>query len=195
MDDLSNGWEAVAAKLIAYRSRIGVDTVRRWAAGLPRHAAILDLGCGHGDPIATMLTAEGFGVAGIDASPTLAAAFRARFPDAPVACEAAETSAYFDRQFDAAIAIGLLFLLPEHAQRALLGRLPSALRPGGRLLFTAPIEVGVWQDSLTGRDSVSLGRAVYVDLLATAGLALVAEYVNEGESHYYDAIKLGGCRE
>jgi 2-polyprenyl-3-methyl-5-hydroxy-6-metoxy-1,4-benzoquinol methylase len=64
--------------------------VRTWARSLPRGGAILDLGCGAGVPISEALNDEGFVVYGIDASPTLAAAFRRRFPRAHLACEAIE---------------------------------------------------------------------------------------------------------
>jgi hypothetical protein len=48
---------------------------------------------------------------------------------------------------------------------------------------------GRWKDLLTGRDSVSLGDDEYRRLLADAGLRIIAEYVDEGGNHYYDAAK------
>lgn len=39
---------------------------------------------------------------------------------------------------------------------------------------------------LTDRQSVSLGRTVYVNTLEEQGLRLVGEYTDEGENHYYD---------
>ena len=77
MADASNGWEAVAHQLIAIRSRtIGVTTLRGWARSLPRGGSILDIGCGSGVPVSETLMAQGFVVSGLDASPTLVAAFR-----------------------------------------------------------------------------------------------------------------------
>ena len=122
MTDPSNGWEAVAGKLIAHRntSRIGVSVVRAWARHLRDGASILDVGCGSGVPISEALVNAGFVVDGIDASPTLVAAFKARFPNASVACEAAETSRLFGKTYDGILAVGLMFLLPEDAQHALI---------------------------------------------------------------------------
>jgi hypothetical protein len=40
---------------------------------------------------------------------------------------------------------------------------------------------------MTGRQSVSLGTEAYRRALADAGLVVIAEYVDEGDSHYYDA--------
>jgi 2-polyprenyl-3-methyl-5-hydroxy-6-metoxy-1,4-benzoquinol methylase len=186
--DPSNGWEAVAAQLVARRSSIiGVATVRSWSEALPPGASVLDLGCGSGVPISEALTNDGFVVWGIDASPTLVAAFQRSFPDAPVACEAVEVSDFFGRSFDAIVAIGLMFLLPPEAQRSVIRHVASALKPEGRFLFTAPTQTGTWADSLTGRPSVSLGDEAYRLALADAGLSVVAEYGDEGENHYYDA--------
>ncbi|MBK9260573.1 MAG: class I SAM-dependent methyltransferase [Polyangiaceae bacterium] len=193
-EDLSNGWEAVAERFIECRSDIGAATVRQWATCLPKGGSVLDVGCGSGVPISMALMDDGFQVAGLDASPTLVGAFRTRFPGAVVACEAAEQSRFFGRTFDGVIAIGLLFLLSEQSQRELVRRLASALRPGGRLLFTAPHERCVWTDQLTGRTSLSLGAAEYRRLLEGAGMALARSLEDEGENHYYDALAVGGTQ-
>jgi len=47
---------------------------------LPDGANVLDLGCGTGVPITKTLIERGLHVYGIDASPSMLAAFRARFP-------------------------------------------------------------------------------------------------------------------
>jgi SAM-dependent methyltransferase len=191
-EDRSNGWEAVAHELIQSRQRwpIGVTTVRAWARLLPAGASILDLGCGSGVPISGALLEDGFAVYGVEAAPSLAAAFRDRFPHAHVACEPVEESRFFDRTFDGAVAWGLLFLLPADAQRALIHRVARVLRPGGRFLFTAPAQACTWRDLSTRRTSLSLGAAAYERTLAQAGLILVETHVDEGENHYYDAARL-----
>jgi 2-polyprenyl-3-methyl-5-hydroxy-6-metoxy-1,4-benzoquinol methylase len=189
--DASNGWEAVAGKLIARRehSRIGVAVVRTWAQHLPSGASILDLGCGSGVPISEALINDGFVVHGIDASPTLVAAFRSHFPRTNVACEPAESSRFFGRSFDGVLAAGLMFLLSADAQRALILRIGAALNHGGRLLFSSPSQTCTWADLMTGRESRSLGADAYVAILSEAGLALVGDYTDEGETYYYHAVK------
>ena len=190
MIDRSNGWDAVAPQLIALRSpTIGLTTLEKWIASLPVRGGILDLGCGGGIPVSQALMRAGFDVYGIDAAPSLVAAFRHRFPTAHVACETIEDSPFFDRSFDAAVAIGLLFLLPDQTQRDVVRRVAGVLTAGGRFLFTAPVEPGSWPDSFTGRPSVSLGIDGYKGAIDDAGLTLVGEYVDEGENHYYDTRK------
>lgn len=186
----SNGYEAVAWEFMRRRSpKIGVATVRSWTRSLPRGASILDLGCGDGVPIGAALISTGFPVYAIDASPTLADAFRRRFPRAHVACEAVEDSRFFGRTFDGVIAVGLMFLLSADAQRDLIRKVAEALNPGGGFLFTAPVQAGTWDDALTGWESVSLGADEYEAVLADAGLDLAGEHTDEGDNHYYDACK------
>jgi cyclopropane fatty-acyl-phospholipid synthase-like methyltransferase len=136
--DPSNGYEAIAAEFIARRERsgIGAATVRAWARSLNPRTSILDLGCGHGVPISAALMDDGFDVYGIDSSPTLTAMFRDRFPRAHLACEAVDDSNFFDRKFDAIVAVGLMFLLSADVQDRLVRRVAQALNSGGRFLFT-----------------------------------------------------------
>lgn len=166
-------------------SEIGVATVLSWSASLSPNSHILDLGCGSGKPIGTALAERGFMMYGIDASDTLISAYRIHLPQAQCICEDLGTSSFFDRQFNGVIAIGLLFLLPEHAQIELIEKVAKALQPNGRFLFTAPIEVHQWQDVLTGTNSVSLGRDAYLQIGQMCGLELEGEWFDEGENHYY----------
>ncbi|WP_294320584.1 class I SAM-dependent methyltransferase [uncultured Sphingomonas sp.] len=188
MTDRTHGWEAVADRFAAIRSDVGVDVVRRWAADLPPGGSVVDIGCGTGRPVALALAGAGLAVSGVDPSPTLLAAFRRALPDAPAACEAAEDSDYFGRRFDGAVAIGLLFLLPPATQAVVIGRVARALRPGGRFLFSAPAMACRWTDTLTGRESRSLGEAAYRALLEEAGLRLVEGYADSGGNHYFAAV-------
>ncbi len=125
---------------------------------LPPSTAILDLGCGSGMPIARALVDEGFSVWGIDASPSLLAAYRAHFPEMPALCEPVQGSELFGRRFAGVVAIGLIFLLAEPDQDRLLEKVAKVLEPGGRFLFSAPHQRCEWRDSLTGRVPVRWGR-------------------------------------
>ena len=177
----------MADRFAALRSDSGSDIVRRWATRLPAGGTIVDIGCGTGMPIARTLADAGFAVSGIDPSPILLAAFRRLLPDAPAACEAAQDSDYFGRRFDGAVAIGLLFLLPEPAQEAVIARVARALGLGGQFLFSAPRIACRWTDTLTGRESRSLGEEGYRRLLDAAGLRLSDRYDDSGGNHYFAA--------
>ncbi len=189
-DDPSNGYEAIADEFVSGRVRsrvIGVATVREWARDLPRGRTVLDVGCGTGIPISQTLIELGLRVHGVDASPSMIAAFRARFPDAPSECAPAETATMLDGCYDAVISWGLIFLLAPERQATVIRRMAHALTHGGRLLFTAPREPLTWSDNLTGLTSYSLGWDAYGDLLRDAGLTLTGSALDEGENHYYFA--------
>jgi len=190
--DVSEDWETYAEDFIAIREQsvIGVDVVRAWSYNLPQETSILDLGCGIGVPIASALIEEGFRVFGIDASPTMVAAFNRQFTDMKAICEPVESSTYFDRKFKGIVAIGLIFLLPNDIQRQLIHRISSPLEPKGHLLFSAPNQVCEWVDLTTGRTSRSLGEDTYIQLLSSAGLTLVDTYVDDGDNFYYHAMKV-----
>ncbi|SEL91506.1 class I SAM-dependent methyltransferase [Parapedobacter koreensis] len=187
--DNSNGYERIAASFITVRGQaadgIGAASIRHWARTLPPGATVLDLGCGTGIPISGTLISEGMNVYGVDASPTLVKAFRRNFPGTPVCCESVVTSPFFNLKFDAIVAWGLLFLLSEDEQAAVIQKMANALRPGGRLLFTAPSMAVEWEDVMTGLRSVSLGTAKYKALLAASRLSMVEEFEDEGENHYF----------
>jgi SAM-dependent methyltransferase len=198
MIDRSNGYEGVAAGFLARRGSgrstgIGVNHVRNWARTLPRGAAVIDLGCGPGFPITEVLVSEGLDVCGVDAAPSMVEAFRRNLPQTPILCEAVEVSTFFDRTFDGALAWGLIFLLPPREQRRLLQRIAAILVPGGRLLFTscAGVDPQVWRDVMTGLESRSLGAEEYRRELSAVGLSVNSEYEDEGQNHYFDAVKSG----
>lgn len=191
-DDGSNGYEAIASIYVARRGTrprvgdaIGAATVSAWAQGLAPGASVLDLGCGPGEPSTRILLEAGLQSYAVDASATMVAAFRERFPHVPIEKSTVETSAFFDRTFDGVLAWGLMFLLEPVAQALVIEKVARALKPGGRFLFTAPEEPLEWLDAMTGRRSHSLGAPTYERLLREAGLTWVAAAHDEGENHYY----------
>jgi SAM-dependent methyltransferase len=194
--DRSNGYEAISEEFLARRGNsrtrsiaIGVEEVRKWAKTLPRGSSVIDLGCGPGFPITVVLVEEGLQVFGVDAAPSFVAAFQRNLPGTPVVCESVLESRCFDRTFDAVLSIGMMFLLKAEEQHRLIRRFAEILAPGGRLLFTSSAKPAVWNDVMTGVESVSLGAEEYKKLLGTAGISVVEEYEDIGENHYFDAFK------
>jgi 2-polyprenyl-3-methyl-5-hydroxy-6-metoxy-1,4-benzoquinol methylase len=191
--DPSNGYEAIAPEFRRWReqSNIGVATILSWVRSLPRDGAVLDLGCGAGLPLSKVVAGEGLTVYGVDASASLASAFRRHLPAANIACERVEDSGFFGRTFDGVMAIGLIFLLPADTQRSLIRKVAAALKPDGRFLFTSPMQACDWTDVLTGRKSCSLGAGTYRALCMEAGLSMMGEVEDEGSNHYYDTCLPG----
>ena len=157
-----------------------------WWASLPE-----PLGSGPGFPITEVLVAEGLNAFGVDAAPSFVQAFQRNLPNTPVVCEAVQDSRFFDRAFEGVLAWGLMFLLCAEDQRRLVQRIGDILVPGGRLLFTSPAEPCVWNDAMTGLESRSLGAEEYRRQLSAVGVSISSEYEDEGQNHYFDAVKKG----
>src|SRR5215208_6883679 len=90
-EDGSNGYEEIASIYVAGRGTrplvgdaIGAAAVRAWAQAFPPGATVLDLGAGPGEPSTRILHEAGLTTYAVDASPTIVAAFRARFPGVPI---------------------------------------------------------------------------------------------------------------
>ena len=171
------------------RSHIGRCVVQRWAQSLKSQAQVLELGCGGGYPVSRSLLDAGLALWVVDSSSTLLGAFRSRFPHVPAQCAAVQDFNFFCREFDAAIAIGLLFLLSETDQIELLRKVSEVLLPGASFLFTAPLEVGAWTDTNTGTACLSLGRERYEREMRRVGLDTLAYCEDSGRNNYYVAQK------
>jgi predicted RNA methylase len=79
--DGSSGYEAIASEFLRHRSSgIGVQQVRNWVRTLPRGSSVIDLGCGTGFPITSVLVNENLYVFGVDAAPSLVDVFKQNFP-------------------------------------------------------------------------------------------------------------------
>ena len=191
-EDRSNGYEAVASIYIAGRGTracvgdsVGAAVVKAWAATFPAGTAVLDFGSGPGEPGTRILQEAGLTTCAVDASPSMVAAFRQRFPGVPIECNTAEASDYFNRTYTGVLAWGLLFLLPPAAQALVIAKVARVLEPGGRFLFTAPREPLEWLDAMTDHPSYALGEHTYGRLLHDTGLTWVTSAVDEGGNHYY----------
>jgi hypothetical protein len=65
------------------------------------------------------LLGEGLRVFGVDAAPSLVAAFQRNLPGTPIVCGSVPESGLFDQTFDAVLSAGLIFLLrPEKSSIA-----------------------------------------------------------------------------
>lgn len=87
-DRIVDLYERNARNYVVDRRSAGWDEsawLDRFIALLPEEAAILDIGCGCGEPIARYFIDRNFTVEGVDASPSLVSLCRERFPNHGVA--------------------------------------------------------------------------------------------------------------
>ena len=192
VSDSARAYENHARKFLNVRDRstVGIGVIAQWAQSLSAGSDVLEIACGGGIPVTRTLALAGLKLWAVDSSPTLVSEFKVRFPDIPVECAHALESDYFGRKFSAVISIGLIFLLSEDDQVALIRRVSELLAPGGRFLFTAPVEMGIWADTSTGHECRSLGRERYESILQEAQFRILNTYIDEGQTNYYEAERV-----
>jgi SAM-dependent methyltransferase len=191
--DSASAYDINAYEFLRVRdhSEIGVDVVEAWGRTLAKKSNVLELACGGGYPITRVLSDAGMRLWAVESAPALLAEFRRRFPAVTVQCVTVQESDFFELSFDAVVAVGLMFLLTETEQVALINRVAQVLVPGGRFLFSAPIQACSWTDITTGIVSQSLGRVAYEACLHAAGMCLLTLHTDSGENNYYDAKRIG----
>jgi SAM-dependent methyltransferase len=163
-------WDEVRGRELNERQWIDAFT-----ALLPPGGSILDLGCGSGEPVARHLIEQGYRVTGLDASPSLIALCRERFPDHD--WRVGDMRALdLDRRFDGVLAWHSFFHLHFDDQRALFPRFAAHATPGAALMFSSgPMHgeaLGEWQGEPLYH--ASLSQEEYRALLDAAGFEVLS---------------------
>ena len=188
--DFSAGYEEFALDFIKARSKsVGVKPIKGWTKLLKPQSTILDIGCGNGIPLSQILLASNRKVYAIDASKTMIKSLNKNFPQISAKCETVQCTDFFNEHFDGILAIGLMFLLSESDQLCAIKRIANALNPGGYFLFSAPLEEGMWNDSITSHGSISLGKKKYQNALEFSGLTLLDTISDTSGNTYYSTTK------
>ena len=151
----------------------------RFLAMVAPGGTVLDIGCGMGEPIAKYILERGFGVVGVDSSPSLIELCRRRLPQGEWLV-ADMRALELGRQFDAVLAWDSFFHLGVDDQRAMFPRFAAHAGPRAPLMFTSGPAHGEAIGSYHGEPlyHASLDPAEYEHLLASNGFAVEA-YVAE----------------
>lgn len=154
----------------------------RFLALAPPGGSVLDVGCGMGEPMAAYLIGRGFAVTGVDASPSMIAMCRARFPTHEWQVGDMRALA-LGRTFDGVLAWDSFFHLRADDQRDMFARFAAHARPGAPLMFTSGTSAGEAIGAYCGEPlyHASLAPAEYTRLLATHGFAVRAHLENDPE--------------
>ena len=114
------------------------EAFENWLEALPANGRVLEIGCGHGEPIAAALAAAGQRVTGIDPSAQMIAEARQAVPGQDfrqlALAELEETDA-----FDGACCFFSLLCMDPIELRIGLERLHGALKPGAPLLIVSGV--------------------------------------------------------
>ena len=153
---------------------------------LPAAAAVLDLGCGCGVPVARFLADAGHHVTGVDISDVQIERARRLVPTGTFLRADATRLDLPPASFDAVVCLYALIHMPLADQPRLIREIAGWLRPGGELLAT------VGSTAWTGTDDNWLGgdttmwwshadAATYRSWLQEAGLTVTSEeFIPEG---------------
>ena len=173
------------------RGRFGIEEawLIRLTHRLPPGSAVLDLGCGAGDPVASWLVARGFDVTGVDFAPPMLALARARLPQARFV-EGDMCTVRLDQTFDAILSWDAFFHLSPQAQRQTLPRITDHLAPGGRLLLTVGPKAGTATGHVGGEPvyHASLAPEEYCQILQDAGAPIERMALNDRASDFHSVL-------
>ena len=154
--------------------------IDRFCASIPAGAAVLDIGCGSGVPMAREMARRGFAVTGVDGSATMLALFRHNLPGNEAHLTDMRELA-LERRFAGLLAWDSFFHLSPDDQRPMFGRFRAHAAPGAALMFTSGHREGCAIGELEG-DALyhgSLSREEYRILLDAAGFDVLAHVVND----------------
>lgn len=154
--------------------------IDRFVGLLPTAAAVLDLGCGGGEPVAANMVARGLEVTGVDSSATLLSLCQSRMPDQQWV-NADMRSVSLGRRFDGVLAWDSFFHLKPADQRAMFPIFAAHAVAGGILMFNAGLAHGEAIGSYRG-DSLyhaSLDADEYASLLNATGFDLLEHSIND----------------
>lgn len=163
-------WDTSRGKTLFERSWLD-----HFAALIPQGGAILDIGCGSGEPLARHFIESGYAVTGIDSSPSLIEMCRTRFPNAD--WQVADMRSFSaGESFDGLIAWDSFFHLTFEDQRRMFPLFRAHAKPGTALMFTSGPAHGEAMGVFVGEPLYhsSLSAEEYRALLAEHGFAVIA---------------------
>lgn len=183
-EDIAAIYERKAREFDQARSRTLFERswLERFAALLPQKASVLDLGCGHAEPIAAWLIAQGFSVTGVDTAPSLLALCRQRFPDQDWV-EGDMRRVALGPRFNGILAWDSFFHLTHDDQRAMFATFRLHAAPDAALMFTSGPAHGEAMGDHAGEPlyHASLAPEEYRALLSAAGFDVSDYKANDAD--------------
>lgn len=142
--------------------------------------AIVDIGCGVGEPIARYFIEKGYDVTGVDSSPALINICKGHFPGTKWSVADMRTLS-LNRSFDGILAWDSFFHLCPEDQRLMFPIFRRHAAPNAALMFTSGPSYSVAVGSYRGEPlyHASLDQAEYRSLLNDNGFNVVRHVVED----------------
>jgi SAM-dependent methyltransferase len=155
----------------------------RFVGRLHRGAAVLDLGCGPGRPVAQRLVEHGLRVTGVDSAPAMIALCRQRLPDQEWIVADMRHLA-LGRRFDGILAWDSFFHLDHDAQRRMFPTFAAHAAANALLMFnTGPLHgEGIGEYRGDPLYHASLSPAEYQALAASHGFVVLEHVANDPQA-------------
>ena len=170
------GYNACAAAYDESRKTEPGFEIRGLSDRLDDGAAVLDIGCGAGTPIAKSLAAR-YRVTGVDVSEEMVHRAQQNVPTGDFICADVMSVRLPSSSFDAIVAFYSVFHLPREEHPRLFRRIHRWLRPGGYLLCTLShrSEEGYTEEGFHGVTMYwsNFGLEEYIDILTGVGFVLL----------------------
>jgi len=176
----ASAWDEIRARS-RFAERKWID---QFADLLPAGGAVLDLGCGSGEPIGRHLADAGFAVTGIDGSAPLIDLCRTRMP-AQTWLVGDMRQVALNRRFDGLIAWHSFFHLARDDQRRMFDVFAAHAATAAVLMFTSGPQDGEALGRFEGERlyHASLAPEEYRALLAMRGFEVVDFVAEDPESN------------
>ncbi len=192
-ENVCRAYEAFAVTYDRQRGQFDLDAVlNEFLAVLPGRGALLDLGCGAGEPVARTFIERGWTVTGVDFSGAMLELAAQTCPAMQRIQADMRAVEFPPGHFDAISLVYSLFHLPWREHPALFARLCHWLKPSGRLLFTYATADYTGQEQFEG-DKLFMGQRLFyshtTEAELTAQLAVAGLVIEQA-----DRREIGGER-
>ena len=153
---------------------------------IPVCGSVLDIGCGTGEPIGRYLAANGCDVTAIDASPSMIALAKKRFPQLNCAIMDMRKLS-IDREFDGLLAWNSFFHLDQRSQNRMFSVFREHSKLGTVLMFSACAYLSETFGKLGGEPlyHASLDNAQYHSLLEANGFATLTVLSDSAQDNWH----------
>ncbi|MFA7384456.1 MAG: class I SAM-dependent methyltransferase [Desulfurivibrionaceae bacterium] len=144
--------------------------LRFYAALETQRGALLDLGCGAGEPFGRFFVDHGWQVTGVDFSAKMLAAAARYVPEMKTVCKDMRAVDFAPHSFDAITAVYSLFHVPRADHLAMFEKFHRWLKPHGRVLFVYATKEYTGSEEFDGFKEF-LGQDLYYSHKSPANLS------------------------